>query len=315
MHADTLVTTPFGFDSTADDVLDGVDLRGRRAIVTGASSGLGVETARALAAAGADVTLAVRDVAAGDRAARDIIGATGHRGVRVARIDLADQASVAEFVGAWDGPLHMLINNAGVMALPERTLTPEGWEMQFAVNHLGHFALATGLHGALAAAGGARVVSLTSRGHLRSPVDFEDLHFAARPYTPFGAYGQAKTANVLFAVEATRQWAGDGIVANAVFPGVVVETNLVRHLHPAVVEEKLATGGARVKALSQGSATTVLAAAHPLLEGVGGRYFEDCNEAAVVADPTDATPSGVAWYAVDPGNAERLWSVSQRLVG
>ena len=203
----TRITTPFGFDSTAAEVVAGIDLSGRRAIVTGGSSGIGVETARALAGAGADVTLAVRDTDAGERTAADITATTGNAAVHVGRLDLADQASVAAFVADWSGPLHILVNNAGVMALPELQLTPEGWEMQFATNHLGHFALALGLHDALAAAGDARIVSLSSVGHLRSPVIFDDLNFTSRPYDPWLAYGQSKTANVLFAVEATRRWA------------------------------------------------------------------------------------------------------------
>ena len=228
----TRIRTPFGFESTAADVIAGIDLSGRRAIVTGSSSGIGIETARALAGAGADVTLAVRDTGAGDRTAAAITDSTGNDEVRAAPLDLADQASVAAFAAGWSGPLHLLVNNAGVMALPGLQLTPEGWEMQFATNHLGHFALAYRLHDALATAPGARIVSLTSRGHLRSPVVFEDIDFNSRPYDPWLAYGQSKTANVLFAVEATRRWARDGITANAVHPGAIADTNLSRHMDP-----------------------------------------------------------------------------------
>lgn len=201
----------------------GVDLSGKRAIVTGASSGIGVDTARALADAGAEVTLAVRDPAAGDRVAADIGGT-----VRVAPLDLSDLDSVENFVAAWQGPLHILVKNAGVMAVQELTMSASGHEMQFATNHLGHFALAVGMHDALASAGGARIVSVSSGGHLRSPVVFDDIDFAFRDYDPFGAYGQSKTANVLFAVEATRRWAEDGIVANALMPGGIA-TPLQRH--------------------------------------------------------------------------------------
>jgi NAD(P)-dependent dehydrogenase (short-subunit alcohol dehydrogenase family) len=210
MTVSTPITTPFGATSTAAEVLDGVDLTGRRIIVTGGASGIGVETARALAGAGAEVTLAVRDLAAGERAAEDIIASTGNKQVLVGRLDLADQGSVAEFAAAWDGPLHVLVDNAGIMASPLMR-TPQGWEMQFATNHLGHFALANRLHPALAAggaAGGARIVSVSSSAHLRSPVVFEDIHFEHRPYDPWTAYGQAKTANVLFAVEVAERWAG-----------------------------------------------------------------------------------------------------------
>jgi NAD(P)-dependent dehydrogenase (short-subunit alcohol dehydrogenase family) len=310
----TLITTPFGFDSTAAEVIEGIDLSGKRAIVTGASSGIGVETARALAGVGADVTLAVRDTGAGERTAADITATAGNAAIHVGRLDLADQASVAAFAADWSGPLDRLVNNAGVMALPDLQLTPEGWEMQFATNHLGHFALALGLHDALSAAGDARIVSLSSRGHLRSPVVFDDLNFTSRPYDPFLAYGQSKTANVLFAVEATRRWAGDGISANAVHPGAIADTNLARHMDPEVLERLRSSGTFRSKTIEQGAATSVLVATSAQLEGVGGRYFEDCNEASVIDDPTPETASGVAAYALDPGNAERLWEVSLRML-
>jgi len=304
----TRITTPYGFGTTAAEVLDGVDLSGRRAIVTGGASGIGVETARALAGAGAEVTLAVRDREAGERTAEDIIATTDNKRVLVAYLDLADRTSVAAFTATWAGPLHILVNNAGVMAAPE-TRTPEGWELQFATNHLGHFALTTGLHDALTAAGGARVVSVSSSAHLRSPVVFEDIHFRERPYEAWSAYGQSKTANILFAVEATRRWAADGITVNALMPGGI-RTNLQRY----VTDEELARlraesgGGApQWKTPEQGAATSVLAAASPLLDGVGGRYFEDCNE----AEPNrPGTRHGVAAYALDPEQAERLWQVT-----
>jgi NAD(P)-dependent dehydrogenase (short-subunit alcohol dehydrogenase family) len=315
---DDRIITVFGAESTATQVIAGIDLTGKRAIVTGGSSGIGVETARALAGANAEVTLAVRDRVAGERTAADIVDSTGNPAVRVGQLDLADPDSVAGFVADWSGPLHVLVNNAGVMALPERLLTPRGWEMQFAVNHLGHFALALGLHGALAAAGGARIVSLSSRGHLRSPVIFDDLSFAYRPYEPFVAYGQSKTANILFAVEATRRWAGDGITANAVHPGAIADTNLSRHMDPDELANLRSSGLFRYKTLEQGAATTVLVATSPQLDGIGGRYFEDCNEAEILdSDAPDLSDNthGVAAYALDPANAERLWTVSEQLLG
>jgi len=311
----TRITTPFGFDSTAAEVIEGIDLSGKRAMVTGASSGIGVETARALAGAGAEVTLAVRDAEAGERVAADITAATGTKAVRVGRIELADPASVAAFVATWDGPLHILVNNAGVMALPERELTPEGWEMQFATNHLGHFALTLGLHDALAAGGEARVVSLSSRGHLRSPVVFDDINFSSRPYDRWLAYGQSKTANVLFAVEANRRWRREDITANAVHPGAI-STNLSRHMTADELERLSASGLFRYKTVEQGAATSVLVATSPLLDGIGGRYFENCNEAEVI-DPAaseEEPRSGVAAYALDPDNARRLWDVSLDLI-
>jgi NAD(P)-dependent dehydrogenase (short-subunit alcohol dehydrogenase family) len=304
----TRIETPFGFHSTAAEVAAGVDLTGRRAIVTGAASGIGIETARALAGTGAEVTLAVRDLAAGERTAQDISGSTGNDAITVAGLELSDRASIQAFTHAWDGPLHLLVNNAGVMAIPERELTPEGIEMQFAVNHLGHFALALGLHAALAADGAARIVSVSSSAQLISPVIFDDLSFAFRPYDPLLAYGQSKTANVLFAVEATRRWGADGITANSLMPGAIA-TRLQRHI-----------GGARTpaelrKTPDQGAATSVLLAVSALMEGIGGRYFNDCNEAEVLDHRPETTLTGVAPYALDPGNAERLWEVSLELLG
>jgi NAD(P)-dependent dehydrogenase (short-subunit alcohol dehydrogenase family) len=211
-----------------------------------------------------------------------------------------------------------------VMALPALELTPDGWEVQFATNHLGHFALALRLHDALAAAGNARIVSLSSRGHLRSPVVFDDINFSSRPYDPWLAYGQSKTANVLFAVGATNHWAADGITANAVHPGGIMETNLARYMDPeqvARLRAAAATTGAttqtingapiRFKTIAQGAATSVLVATSPQLEGIGGRYFEDCNEAEkVLPEAASTAPSGVAPYALDPDAAERLWALS-----
>jgi NAD(P)-dependent dehydrogenase (short-subunit alcohol dehydrogenase family) len=302
-------TQTYGFETTAADVVDGLDLTGKRMIVTGGASGIGVETARALAGAGAEVTIAVRDTAAGDRTAADIDG-----DVRVARLDLADPASVQALAAAWDGPLHVLINNAGVMAIQELELTPQGWETQFATNHLGHFALALGLHDALAAAGGARIVSVSSAAHLRSPVVFDDIHFAFREYDPWLAYGQSKTANVLFAVGATERWADDGITANALMPGGIA-TNLQRHLDPGYMQRARASARLPIKTTEQGAATSVLLAVSPDLEGVSGRYYEDCHEAEVIERRDGYAAAGVAPYALDPANAERLWEVSLRMLG
>jgi NAD(P)-dependent dehydrogenase (short-subunit alcohol dehydrogenase family) len=269
------ILTPFGAQSTANDVLAGLDLSGRTAIVTGASAGIGLETARALAAANAQVTLAVRDLAAGLRVAGELTAQTHNPNIEVAELDLADPGSIAGFVCSWQQPLDILINNAGVMATP-LSRTPQGWELQFATNHLGHFALATGLHAALASAGAARVVSVSSVGHLNGDIDFDDVHFQYRPYDPWRAYSQSKTANVLFAVEAADRWRAEGIAVNALAPG-------------------------------QGAATSVLLAASPLLEDVTGRYFEDCNEAEL---QQPGQRRGVAPHAVDPVSAARLWQIS-----
>lgn len=309
------ITTPFSATSTAAEVVQGIDLSAKRALVTGAASGIGVETARALASAGAEVVLAVRDVAAGARVAADLTRTTGNGRVTVRPLDLADLASVRAFVAGWEGPLHVLVANAGVMACPEQH-TPDGWELQLATNHLGHFALATGLRPSLAAARGARVVSVSSSAHLRSPVVFDDLHFERRPYEPWSAYGQSKTANVLFAVEATARWRDDGITSNALMPGGIA-TNLQRHIGGAAymeqARERFEKAGKFLKTPEQGAATSVLLATSPLLEGVGGRYFEDCNE-ALPHDGKSAV-SGVAAWALDPEAAARLWTLSQRAVG
>ncbi|MFJ8964687.1 SDR family NAD(P)-dependent oxidoreductase [Lentzea sp. NPDC102401] len=299
-----MITTGFGFSSTAAEVAEGVDLTGKRVIVTGASSGIGVETARALAGRGAEVTLAVRNTDAGEKTARDIGG-----DIRVAKLDLTDLASVDAFVRGWDGPVHVLVANAGVMAVPEQ-YTGQGWEWQFATNHLGHFALATGLHPALKAAGEARIVVVSSTGHMLSPVVFDDVNYAFRTYDPWTAYGQSKTANVLFAVEATRRWAGDGITANALMPGAIF-TNLSAHLGIRESDVDLST----IKTPQQGAATSVLLATSPLLKGIGGRYFDDCDEAQTVDGRGEAPPlHGVARYALDPDNAARLWTYSETLL-
>jgi NAD(P)-dependent dehydrogenase (short-subunit alcohol dehydrogenase family) len=201
------------------------------------------------------------------------------------------------------------------MDLPELRRTPEGWEMQFATNHLGHFALALGLHDALA--DGARIMSVSSSGHGASPVVFEDINFERRAYEPSLAYGQSKTANALFAVGVTQRWASEGILANSLMPGGIW-TNLQRHWDPEVLEgmkEMTADSDDRSinKTPEQGAATSVLLAASPLVEGIGGRYFEDCNEAEVVPDIVDGV-HGVRDYALDPAAADRLWEVSLRLL-
>ena len=313
------MTTPTAFDATttALQVVKGIDLSGRRAVVTGAASGIGVETARALAHAGAQVTLAVRDSAAGERVAADVARSSGRDDVAVAFVDLADLETVDAFTASWHGPLHVLVNNAGVMDTPQGT-TAQGWETQFGVNHLGHFALTTGLHDALAAAEDARVVSVSSSGHAASPVVFDDLFFERRPYSPGLAYGQSKTANVLFAVELTRRWAADGVTANALMPGGIW-TPLQRHWSPeqrAAAEQQAgraeAAGLFRMKTPEQGAATSVYVATSPELRDVGGRYFEDCREAQVV-EQLDGL-AGVLPHALDPEAARRLWDVSEQLV-
>jgi NAD(P)-dependent dehydrogenase (short-subunit alcohol dehydrogenase family) len=304
--------TPFGATSTAAEVIDGVDLTGKRAIVTGGAGGLGKETARVLASAGADVTIAARRIHAATSAAEEIQASTGNLHVHSATIDLADLASVASFVGQWEGSVDILVNNAGIMATPEAR-TPEGRELQFATNHLGHFALTVGLHGALAATGHSRVVVLSSVGHVNGPVRFDDLDFTTEPYDGWLAYAQSKSANVLFAVEAAKRWADDGIAVNALNPGRIWGTNLGRHIDapPASFDPSGKTGVSE-KTIEQGAATSVLLAASPLVEGATGLYFEDCQE----AEPfTPGVRRGVADHALNPADARRLWDVSVELTG
>ena len=313
----TRITNDFDDTTTAAEVVAGIDLSGRTAIVTGAASGIGVETARALADAGASVTLAVRDTKKGEEVRADIVESTKNDDVAVSELDLADLRSVEAFVASWEGPLHILVNNAGVMDTPE-TYTDNGWELQFATNHLGHFALATGLHDALAAAEDARIVVVSSSGHGQSPIVFEDLFFDDRDYEPGLAYGQSKTANSLFAVEASRRWADDGITANSLMPGGIW-TPLQRHWSEEEREQgkeqaKQAekAGMFRMKSVEQGAATSVFLATSPQVEGIGGRYFEDCNEAEVVDEIQGIR--GVVPHALDPDDARRLWDVSVALI-
>jgi NAD(P)-dependent dehydrogenase (short-subunit alcohol dehydrogenase family) len=302
------ITTKFGFSSTAIEVIEGVDLSGKRAIVTGGASGIGLEIARALSAAGAAVTLAVRRPAAARAAAEDIRVSTGNNAVEVRYLDVSDLDSVRKFGADWTGPLQILVNNAGIMALENLERTPQGWEMQFATNFLGHFALTIGLRSALAAASGARIVSVSSSANMMAPVFFDDPHFNFIPYNPRLAYAQSKTANVLMAVEATRRWANAGIFANALNPGAIL-TNLQKH-----VGGKLVTPPERQKTAQQGAATSVLLATSRQLEGVGGRYFEDCNEASIVDRRPDNFAGGVAPYAVNSDNAERLWRLATTML-
>ncbi|MGW5668583.1 SDR family NAD(P)-dependent oxidoreductase [Micromonospora sp. NPDC003776] len=308
----TRLATPFHARTTAAEILAGVDLTGRRMIVTGGASGIGRETVRALAGAGAEVTVATRDPAQ----AADLVAefAGPDRGsVRAAALDLADLASVGAFAAGWQGPLHALVANAGIMALPNRQLTDAGWELQLATNYLGHFALARSLR----AAGSARVVVVSSGAHLREAFDFGDPQFARQPYDPWAAYGRSKTASVLLAVGIARRWAADGITANALNPGFIT-TNLQRHMDDATLRAfgAMDEAGNRIeqpyfKTPAQGAATSVLLAASPLLDGVTGRYFDDNQEAEVVAGGPEAA-GGVAAHAVDPQAADRLWTYAEQ---
>jgi NAD(P)-dependent dehydrogenase (short-subunit alcohol dehydrogenase family) len=304
----TLIKTNFGFHSTADEVISGIDLTGKRAIVTGGVSGIGIETVRALAKARAEVTIAARNLDTGKKVADEIIETTGNSNIHIAQLDLDSLSSINNFVDNWKGALDILINNAGVMAIPDLQKTSDGIEMQFMTNHLGHFALSVGLHNALKIAGSARIVVVASSGHLFSPVVFDDINFLFRPYDALLSYGQAKTACILFAVGATERWSKDGITVNALNPGAIL-TNLQKH-----VGGKLRSAPELHKTPQQGAATSILLATSPLVENIGGRYFENCNEVETVTKRPD-NYEGVAMYALDKDNADRLWDISMKMIG
>jgi len=314
------LTSPFGARSVAGEVVKGIDLKGQTAIVTGASSGLGVETVRALASAGARVVIPVRSREKGEKAAEALRASTGNRAVEVAAMDLADYESVRAFAKSFvasGSPLHILINNAGIMACPEQRIGGR-IESQFGTNHLGHMLLACSLAPALLKAGRARVVALSSIGHRRSPIHFDDPNFEHRPYDKWAAYGQSKTANSLFAIELNRRLESKGVNAYAVHPGGIM-TELQRDLSK---EEMKAFGWVddsgkisdRFKSPAGGAATSVWCATSPLLAAGGGVYCEDCNIAAAVpAD--DQSFAGVRPWAIDPAAARKLWALSETMLG
>jgi NAD(P)-dependent dehydrogenase (short-subunit alcohol dehydrogenase family) len=307
----------FDGHSTASEVVAGLDLSNVSAIVTGASGGLGAETARALAERGARVTLTARDTAKGESAAEKIRKSTGNPKVDVMALELMSLDSVRAFAkefAARHKTLNVLINNAGVMACP-LARNANGWESQFATNHVGHFLLTGLLTPLLIASAPSRVISVSSRGHRFSPVVFDDIQFDRRPYDKWSAYGQAKTANVLFAVELDRRLASRRVRANALHPGGIV-TELGRHLSKDDIAELMsrAPGGKMEwKTPEQGAATSAWAATAPELEGKGGLYLDDCQIAQVRKSEDD--PSGYEAYARDPEAARRLWAVSEDLVG
>lgn len=308
----------FGAASTTDEVLAGVDLSGKTALVTGASAGLGVETVRALASHGATVVAAVRDTAKANKALAEAGVAPGDR-VRVAEVDLASLASVRTFTDHFASScdrLHLLIANAGVMACPHG-LTVDGFETQFGTNHLGHFVLVNRLVPLLLAGAPSRVVFLSSSGHRGGNVDLADPNFETTPYNPWVAYGRSKTANVLFAVELDRRLRDRGVRACAVHPGRI-ETELFRHLdeQAAAFVAAATKDGPPAKSLAAGAATTVWAAVVAGADEVGGRYAEDCTVAQMV-DGTlaSARMGGVMPYALDPEGAAALWTRSEELVG
>lgn len=308
----------FGARSTAREVIDGYNLDGREAIVTGGASGIGVETVRALALAGARVIIATRDMTRGEAVAAALRRETQSEKIEFRSLDLASLQSVKSFVTDFlklRRELHLLINNAGIMAAP-LAYTDAGLESQFGTNHIGHFFLTIGLLPALKAAGKARVVSLSSGGHRRSEVHFDDINFRHRAYDPWLAYGQSKTANILFAVGMARRFAPDGITTNAVHPGGIM-TGLQKHVpHDEQIKmgwiDETGTPNPRMKTTEQGAATSIWAAVAPEFDTVSGQYLEDCTIAKPWSD--DRPMSGVKSYALDPINAERLWSVSEQVV-
>jgi NAD(P)-dependent dehydrogenase (short-subunit alcohol dehydrogenase family) len=309
----------FGPATTAADVIKGCDLSGKVAIVTGGYSGIGLETARTLAAAGARVIVPARDL---DKARKAL---EPYPALALDSLDLMNPTSVDDFADSFlaaEPALHILVNNAGIMANP-LTRDLRGYESQFATNHLGHFQLTARLWPALRQAGNARVIAVSSRGHRFAGVDLEDPNFERRPYDPWVAYGQSKSANILFAVTLDALGAPHGVRAFSLHPGGIVATELSRHMTP---EQVRATGyvdgegrpiidpAHGMKTVAQGAATTVWCATSPRLDGLGGVYCENCDIADAVPAGSDA-PYGVRPWATDPDLAARLWRLSERLTG
>jgi NAD(P)-dependent dehydrogenase (short-subunit alcohol dehydrogenase family) len=295
---------------TAAEVVEGLDLSGRVCLITGVSSGLGVETARVLAGAGATVVGTARDL---EKARAALAGAE----VELAELELDSLASVRRFARWFDERhpvLHALVNNAGVMACPFGR-TQDGFELQFGTNHLGHFLLTGLLVPKLLAGAPSRVVCVSSRGHRLAAVDLDDPNFERTEYSPWLAYGRSKSANVLHAIELDRRLAARGVRANAVHPGGI-RTELGRHLTPEAIQEMVRRAGARgtitFKDVAHGAATQVWAAVSPELEGIGGRYLEDVRIGLPSRGEDD--PAGYDAHAVDPAIARRLWTLSEKLV-
>jgi NAD(P)-dependent dehydrogenase (short-subunit alcohol dehydrogenase family) len=316
----------FGATSTTDDVLAGIDLRGKRALVTGVSSGLGVETARALVAHGADVVGTVRDIAKAEAATAPIRAAVAQGGgaFELAELDLASLASVracADRLMADGRPFDLVIANAGVMATPFGH-TADGFETQFGTNHLGHFVLVNRIASLMKA--GSRLVTLASSGHRRCNVDLDDPNFERTEYDPWVGYGRAKTANVQFAVEFDRRHRDRGVRAVAVHPGGI-DTGLGRYLGEGAMQALFARTNAMraekgapprvAKTVPQGAATSIWAGVVAPAELVAGRFCEDCHVAEVNDEAHNVLSVGVRSYAVDPDNAKALWAKSEEMVG
>jgi NAD(P)-dependent dehydrogenase (short-subunit alcohol dehydrogenase family) len=316
------MTNSFGATSTADEVLRGINLSGKRVLVTGVSAGLGVETARALTAHGAEVIGAARDLSKAQGATEQVRAqATRGGSLHLVQLDLASLDSVrrcADSLLAAGKSFDVIIANAGVMACPKGS-TADGFETQFGTNHLGHFVLVNRIASLLRS--GSRLVNLSSAGHRYADVNLEDLNFEHSPYAEFTAYGRSKTANVLFAVEFDRRHKASGVRATAVHPGAI-QTELGRYMTPQVRERLIADINANQpkgappfswKTIPQGAATSVWAACVADADSIGGRYCEDCHVAEVVSVP--GLRGGVQTYALDPQRAQALWQKSEELVG
>jgi NAD(P)-dependent dehydrogenase (short-subunit alcohol dehydrogenase family) len=321
-------TNLFGARSTTDEVLSGVNLRGKHILVTGVSAGLGVETARALVAHGAHVTGAARDLAKAEGATTEVRNAAAVNGGSLELIEL-DLASLKSVRACADGlltkgePFDVIIANAGVMATPFGH-TADGFETQFGTNHLGHFVFANKIASLIRA--GGRLINLASSGHRFANVDLEDPNFERTPYDPFVAYGRSKTANILFSVAFDTRHRGRGVGAAAVHPGGI-KTELARHMDSSqlqtmidTINKQLATEGKEpfeFKTIPQGAATSVWAGVVASADEIGGKYCENCHVSEIVPDDRIITPvsEGVRGYALDPISAEALWKKSEEVVG
>lgn len=307
----------FGAETTTDEVLDGIDLVGKLVLVTGGTSGLGEETARAMAAKGAHVILTGRNMPKAEAVVAKIKESTGNANVEAMEVELDSLASIHKFADAFlskHKKLDILVNNAGVMACPF-SKTQDGFEMQFGTNHVGHFLLTNLIAPALVAAAPSRIVNLSSRGHHFAPTDLEDPMFETREYNKWIAYGNSKTANILFSVGLEKRLGSKGVHAYAVHPGVIM-TELSRHMDEEDFERLQAqTPNAPItmKSVEAGAATSCYSATAPELEGKGGIYLEDCHIAEEMTDTT--VRRGVRPYALDPESAEKLWALSEKLVG